>query len=512
MSLDKEIATDIKPWIDFLDSMRVLGVSDQLPIPQIAVFGDQSSGKSSLLEALSGIPFPRGTGLVTRCPTCISLRQEDGVKWSAKIRLTSKRYSDIKEVELYNPEEISEKIAELTNILTENDGARLSSEGIFIRVTASTVSNITIVDLPGIVRTTIEGQSQGVITEIDTLLEKIMTDPKTVILCVIPANQDIATVDVLERAQRADPDGERTIGVLTKADLVDNGGEPEVMSVLRNVRKPLALGYIIVKNRSQAQLKLGLSLEDAMLSEDDFFQNHPVWHELDKAQRGIQSLSKKLTSVLVTRVKASLPNIISQIQVKLVDIERDLHDMGPAVSSSDDKRKILLRLVSKYSAVLRQIAEGDYRDVMAQRNPSLRIKYQAGEIITELKQTLASHIPNFDSEAFEEKLCQCMSEMRGRELPGFLSAKLLMSTISSDLLFWRQDVDGVLLRIIEMFSRAAEILSNEMTAQFPKVNEVLIEIIGFCCNSQIGEINRRMDEVFSRGAEGAVNDEELKTW
>ena len=63
MSLDKRIEADVKPWIDFLDSMRILGVSDNLSIPQIAVFGDQSSGKSSLLEALSGIPFPRGSGV-----------------------------------------------------------------------------------------------------------------------------------------------------------------------------------------------------------------------------------------------------------------------------------------------------------------------------------------------------------------------------------------------------------------------------------------------------------------
>ena len=466
MSLDKSIESDVKPWIDFLDSMRVLGVSDNLDIPQIAVFGDQSSGKSSLLEALSGIPFPRGSGLVTRCPTCISLHQDDKVKWSARIRITSKKYSHIDEVETFVPEELSSKISELTNMLTDNDPSQLSRDGILIRVTAPNVSNITIVDLPGIVRTTTSGQSKSVIDDIDALLETIMNETKTIILCVIPANQDIATVDVLERAQRADPSGTRTIGVLTKADLVDQGGENEVFAVLKNIGKPLSLGYVIVKNRSQAQLKLGLSLEDAMANEEDFFTNHPVWHSLDKNNRGIKSLSKKLTSVLVTRVKASLPTIVAQIQVKLVDVEKELHELGPELSSQDaDKRKLLLRLVSKYSAVLRQIAEGDYRDVLAQKNYLLRVKYLATETINELKVQLGSRIPNFDSELFEEKLCKCLDDMRGRELPGFLSAKLLLSTISSDLLFWRQDVDNVISKIIELFNHAASLLSEELTSQ-----------------------------------------------
>lgn len=465
-ALDKGIESEVKPWIDFLDSMRLLGVSDNLPIPQIAVFGDQSSGKSSLLEALSGIPFPRGTGLVTRCPTCISLHQSDNSVWSAKIKITGKMSKDVDEVETNSPSEISSKITELTNLLTGNDQSKLSKDGILIRVTAPNVSNITIVDLPGIVRTTTQGQSASVIKDIDSLLLRVMAEKRTIILTVIPANQDVATIDVLERAQKADPSGSRTIGVLTKADLVDDGGEQEVLSVLKNIRKPLALGYVIVKNRSQAQLKNGMSLADAVSNEEDFFSNHPVWSSLNKNSRGIASLTKRLTRVLVDRVKDALPAIVTQVQMKLVDVDKELHELGPPTASSDaEKRKTLLRLISRYSQVLRQVAEGDYRDILPQKNPVLRIKYLATEIINDLKVQLGQRIPNFDSDAFAEKLGRCLNEMRGRELPGFLSAKLLLSTISSDLLFWRQDVDMMVAKVLEVFTRAAEMLSREMTAQ-----------------------------------------------
>ncbi len=66
--------------------------------------------------------------------------------------------------------------------------------------------------------------------------------------------QDIATIDILEMAQKVDPTGERTVGVLTKTDLIDAGAENEILAVVTNQRKPLALGYVMVKNRSQKDI------------------------------------------------------------------------------------------------------------------------------------------------------------------------------------------------------------------------------------------------------------------
>lgn len=68
-------------------------------------------------------------------------------------------------------------------------------------------------------------------------------------LSLVCLHKDIATVDILERAQKVDARGERTIGVLTKPDLIGPGNEDEVLAVLHNVRKPLQLGYVMVKNR-----------------------------------------------------------------------------------------------------------------------------------------------------------------------------------------------------------------------------------------------------------------------
>ena len=107
-------------------------------------------------------------------------------------------------------------------------------------------------------RTATAGQTQSVIQEVNALIEDYLSQTRTVILAVIPSNQDIATVDILERARRVDPGGERTVGVLTKPDLIGPGNEEEVMQTLRNVRKPLKLGYVMVKNRSQAQVSANM--------------------------------------------------------------------------------------------------------------------------------------------------------------------------------------------------------------------------------------------------------------
>ena len=92
------------------------------------------------------------------------------------------------------------------------------------------------------VRTVTEGQNPQVIVEVNNLIEAYLAQSRTIILAVVPSNVDVATVDILERAQNVDPTGERTIGVLTKPDLIDRGSEAEVVQVLTNVRKPLKLG------------------------------------------------------------------------------------------------------------------------------------------------------------------------------------------------------------------------------------------------------------------------------
>lgn len=138
-----------------------------------------------------------------------------------------------------------------------------STDSVIVELISPDACDLTVVDLPGIIRTVTAGQSTTAIEQVNRLIKTYLMDKRTIILAVIPANQDIATVDILERAQMVDPTGERTLGVLTKTDLIGPGSEEEILSVVNNIRKPLALGYVMLKNRSQLDIMNNMTTSHA---------------------------------------------------------------------------------------------------------------------------------------------------------------------------------------------------------------------------------------------------------
>lgn len=239
--LNNVMDEQVGPVVQLIDKLRAVGIEKDMPIPQIAVMGDQSSGKSSVLEAISGVPFPRGSGLVTKCATELRMRKSPAESpWKAKAYLSwdKKQPNDAGDVQ--TPDDLGGTIERLTEaLLLARGGATFESEhSIVIELEAPNIPNLTVIDLPGIVRTRVEGQGENVMRDVDMLLDKYMQQERTIILAVIPSNVDIATVDILERASKADPEGVRTIGVLTKPDLIGAGNEDEVMQVLQGMRKP----------------------------------------------------------------------------------------------------------------------------------------------------------------------------------------------------------------------------------------------------------------------------------
>lgn len=147
--------------------------------------GDQSSGKSSVLEALSGIPFPRGTGLVTRCPIRMVMRRaRKGESWSAKVSTSinplQHTVEDVAELSLIIDKLVSE-------VCTGENG--FATDSIIIELTSPDACDLTVVDLPGIIRTVTAGQSVTAIGQVNKLIKSFLMDERTIILAVIPANQ-----------------------------------------------------------------------------------------------------------------------------------------------------------------------------------------------------------------------------------------------------------------------------------------------------------------------------------
>ena len=412
-------------------------------------------------------------------------------------------------IKVSSPEELSLKITFLTEQLTAaSPNGTFSSDIINIRIESNTVPDLSIVDLPGIIRTTTVGQSKSIINEVDSLLESFITQSRTIILAVIPANQDVATIDVLERAAKFDPMGSRTIGVLTKPDLVDQGAEPEVLSVMQNLRKPLALGYVMVKNRNQNQLNNNLSLQQATQEESNYFTSHPEWCKLDKTCLGVISLSNKLTKVLVYKAQESLPIMMFELKDKLAKIDTELVLLGDDGPDNElDQRRIILKIVSRFGQTLRQIAIGEYRDSLTQDHSELRVKYSIEEIIKTMQKNLSLKNPNFNEESTtSEHLMQQLNELRGRELPGFMSVRLLLATASSDIDVWRMEVESAISRVIEVYSKTAGILIMKIATQYPNIIAAVMEVVKETLHAQSKEMMRRTDELFE-GADATLVDD-----
>ena len=172
-----------------------------------------------------------------------------------------------------------------------------------------------------------------------------MRDPRTIILCVVPANADMTTSDGLQMALQLDPKGVRTIGVITKIDIMDRGTNAKRMIMNQEVQ--LRLGYIGVKNRAQEDIVNQLSVKEAMEKEQAYFASHPIYSTMPPGYLGCETLTTKLTKILFTHIKHNLPEIIREIQEKNSEAQSELDDLGPPLPSTQaEKMHVLWNMIT----------------------------------------------------------------------------------------------------------------------------------------------------------------------
>ena len=222
-----------------------MGLQQYINLPRIAVLGTQSAGKSSVLESIVGQDFlPRGDGVVTRRPAelrLVHLHDPTAKPWA--------RFEEVGDKKFYNFEEVRKTINILTDkVAGTNKG--IVDKPIVIHIYSPLCPDLTLIDLPGITRIPLMGSDQPKNIEQITreMAMRYVKDPRTIILCVIPANADMTTSDALQMAREIDEKGIRTLGVITKIDIMDAGTNAKRMIMGQEV--PMRLGYIGVKNRS----------------------------------------------------------------------------------------------------------------------------------------------------------------------------------------------------------------------------------------------------------------------
>ncbi|XP_072531316.1 dynamin-2 isoform X2 [Salminus brasiliensis] len=339
---------ELIPLINKLqDAFSSIGQSCNLDLPQIAVVGGQSAGKSSVLENFVGRDFlPRGSGIVTRRPLILQL-VNNKAEYAEFLHCKGKKFVDFDEVRL-------EIEAETDRITGSNKG--ISPVPINLRVYSPNVLNLTLIDLPGMTKVAVGDQPQDIEHQIRDMLMQFITKESCLILAVTPANTDLANSDALKIAKDVDPQGLRTIGVITKLDLMDEG--TDARDILENKLLPLRRGYIGVVNRSQKDIDGRKDIRAALAAERKFFLSHPAYRHIAE-RMGTPHLQKTLNQQLTNHIRDTLPGLRSKLQSQQLSLEKEVEEYkNYRPDDPTRKTKALLQMVQQFGVDFEKCIEG----------------------------------------------------------------------------------------------------------------------------------------------------------
>ncbi|KAL7750211.1 Dynamin- GTPase protein [Sorochytrium milnesiophthora] len=368
--------------------LATFGESRALDLPQLVAVGSQSAGKSSCLEQLVGRDFlPKGSGVVTRTPLVLQLlhtpktqpqqqqqqqqsqqqqqkqqsqrrgrhaHHDDSDREDATAGLEYGEFLHMK-TRLYSFEDIKHEIERETARLA-GGGKAISREAIYLKIYSPNVLNLTVIDLPGLTKIPVGDQPSDIEMQVKNLVLDYISNPNCLILAVSPANVDLANSDSLKLARKVDPEGKRTIGLLTKLDLMDSG--TDALDILRGKTYPLRYGFIGVVNRSQQDINKQKSMVAARRDESEFFATHPLYYEI--ADRcGTDHLITALNSILLEHIRAKMPEIKSKLTRLITQTQHELVSYGdPQTLSPAHKGSMLLRLLTRYATDFNAAVEG----------------------------------------------------------------------------------------------------------------------------------------------------------
>ena len=316
-----------------------------LDLPQIAVVGGQSAGKSSVLENFVGRDFlPRGSGIVTRRPLVLQLTNAT-TEYGEFLHAKGKVFTDFDKIRM-------EIEAETERITGHNKG--ISNIPINLRIYSPHVLNLTLIDLPGLTKVAIGDQPVDIEQQIRDMIVTFISNPNCLILAVTPANIDLANSDALKLAKEVDVKGLRTIGVITKLDLMDQG--TDAREIMENKLLPLRRGYVGVVNRSQKDIVGRKDIKAAMAAELRFFLSHPSYrHMADRM--GTPYLQRILNQQLTNHIRETLPSLRDRLQKQVLNMEKEVSELKNLLPD-EPRIKVMLQMMQSMQLNFEQAIEG----------------------------------------------------------------------------------------------------------------------------------------------------------
>ena len=343
--------------INQLQNKNLISISNKLSqldfnhisIPQLVTCGSQSAGKSSVINSILCLDIlPTDSKMCSRCPVKLELTYHDSS--NIIINIGSYEYSQFQSFKNFDLESITQEnqnIIKNTIIQFQNqyagDSLNISDKEIVIRISSNQMPNLTIIDLPGMISLTQEdkGQSATIVDDIKDLIKLYITQENTIILAIMPARVDLETDNSLAFIKQYDCDFNRTVGILTKVDLMNE--KSHICDYLsNNISKSLQLGY----GYFGIKFTPNVDLNQNKILEQTYFNQHCDYSKLsDKSKLGINNLVGFLSNILLDKIKSIIPSLQSDLNDKLKSVMSDLNKLGEFIEIDDNNKNFILNLV-----------------------------------------------------------------------------------------------------------------------------------------------------------------------
>jgi len=355
-----------------IDRVRANGIGDHIALPQLVVCGDQSAGKSSVLEGITGYPFPRKDGLCTQFPTEIVLRHDPSrTSMNASLLPSLSRTPEERQRfesfqrEFQDFNDLPAIIRDASEIMMIRgfsefpDAPGFAADVLRLELVGNTGLHLTLVDLPGLISVSEDEEDVQIV---ESLVDSYLESSRTIILAVIPASSDAETQKIIQRARHFDKDGVRTVGIITKPDLINKNTEDRVARLAKNQdRTKLNLGFFLVKNPSPDELENGISSRQRHRAEMEFFSGQR-WkgQGIDSTRVGMNNLRLFLENMLDSHIERELPKVQQEVQRLIQRTNDEIIGLGIARSNAAQARVFLTQMSIEFHGIVKNGLEGNY--------------------------------------------------------------------------------------------------------------------------------------------------------
>jgi GTPase SAR1 family protein len=360
--------------LDLIDNLKNHDVSDIIDFPQIIVCGDQSSGKSSVLEAISRVSFPKDESVCTLFPTELALRRGKKRKLRVELRPSTKRSEpEVARFKSWSGYE-TDNIAEFPDLVNsakkgfyeaanvDPSTSSFFADTLHVEVTDPQWPPLTVVDLPGIIAAANQGQRDEDVEIPWQLCSQYMSNKKSIILAVISADTQVNVTGIWKLIKQHDPEHKRTICVFTKPDRVQytENTIPKFVEFSTNKIQGWHFehGWHIVRNGGPRDYFS--SLDDRDKAERKFFSQQKWTKRLNKNQLGVNNLRDRLSKLLERHIRDEMPKLMDEIKDKLAEAKQERDRLGDARPDTKSQRDYLTKLSGRFTSLVEYALNGQY--------------------------------------------------------------------------------------------------------------------------------------------------------